>query len=400
MELITDTIHRYRQLYQEDPEVIVTAPGRINLIGEHTDYNNGYVLPIAIDREIIIVAGPRNDEMLCLHSVDYQEDVRVPLSKNVFDERPMWPNYLKGVAYILQQSGHRLRGANICIRGNIPIAAGLSSSGALETATTIALNYINKLDLSLRDIISISQRAESEFVGVLCGIMDQYVSVMGKKNHALFLDCRSLQSEYIPLEQNVQVIVCDTGIRRELARSEYNQRRKECVNAVKELSLISDRIQSLRDVTLEDFQKYMDKLSAISRRRALHVITENQRVLHSLSVLKRGNVAELGKYMTESHMSLRDNYDVSCKELDVFVDIAVGTEGVFGARMTGAGFGGSAICLVAEDKIDDLVERLRIEYPKYAGRSLTIYLPSSSDGASVRFLKQSAEFVQLRELIQ
>ena len=400
MELVTDTIQRYRQLYSEDPEVVVIAPGRVNLIGEHTDYNNGYVLPVAIDRNIIIAAGPRADEMLCLHSVDYQESVRIPLSKNIADERQFWSNYPRGVAHVLHNAGLRIKGVNMCIRGNIPIAAGLSSSGALEVASAIAFNFLYTLKLPAIELIKYSQKAETEYVRVLCGIMDQYVSVMGKKDHVLFLDCRSLDSEYVQFPEGVQLIICDTGVRRELAHSEYNQRREECNEAVRQLAKFKEGIQSLRDISLDEFQEYEPHISPVQRRRAKHVISENDRVLRGVDALKRNDMKEFGRHMFDSHRSLKDLYEVSSNELDVVVDIASESDGVYGARMTGAGFGGSAICLVAEEKIDELVQRLRIEYPKRVGRSLTIYLSSPENGATVQFPRLSDASILFTELLQ
>ena len=398
MELISDTIQRFRQLYREDPEIIVTAPGRVNLLGEHTDYNNGFVLPVAIDRNIIIAASRRSDEMLCMHTVDFQDSVRVLLTKNTFDDRQLWSNYPKGVAHVFWSNGFRTSGANFCIRGNIPTAAGLSSSAAIEIASAIAFRFLNELDLSVVDLIKFSQKAEIEFVGVHCGIMDQFVSVMGKKDHALFLDCMTLEHQHIPFPHNAQLIICDTGVKRELARSEYNQRKAECDEAARQLSLLKPDVKSLRDVSTEEFQEFEKSLTPLSRKRARHVLSENQRVLKSVDAMRRNDLREFGKYMVESHVSLRNDYEVSCKELDVFVDIATESDGVYGARMTGGGFGGCAICIVADDKIDELVDHLRTEYPRHAGKSLTIYLSSPNDGATVIFPKQSLTPVSFSHL--
>jgi galactokinase len=383
MELINDTTQRYRKIYGADPEIVVIAPGRVNLIGEHTDYNNGYVLPVAIDRQIIIAAGRRNDDALHLHTADLQSSVIIPLSNVVFDHSQLWTNYPAGVAHLFQVAGYPIGGANFCVRGNIPIAAGLSSSAAIEIASALAFRHLYNIKISILDLIKLAQRAEVEFVGVLCGIMDQFVSVMGKKHHALFLDCMTLEYQHIPCPQSIRLIICDTGMRRELVRSAYNQRKAECEEAVRQLSKQRPNVKSLRDLSIDEFQDIGKSLPSTLQKRSFHVITENERVLKCVRAMNENDLAELGKCMIESHMSLRDNYEVSCKELDAFVDIAMESEGVYGARMTGAGFGGSAICIVDEADIDSLVERLRVEYPKHAGRSLTIYLASTDDGAAI-----------------
>lgn len=383
MELILDTIRRYRQLFSVDPDVVITAPGRVNLIGEHTDYNDGYVLPVAIDRMIVIAAGRRADDALHLHSVDLQAMTILPLSDLAANRNQLWANYPAGVAHIFLTNGHTVGGANFCIRGNIPIAAGLSSSAAFEVASAIAFRQLNRLELPLRHCIKLAQRAEIEFVGLQCGIMDQFVSVMGKKGHAVFLDCLTLTHEYIPLPAGVRIVICDTGLRRELTLSAYNKRKAECMEAVKQLARHTSSIRSLRDITMEQFQTMGRFVTPTLKRRVHHVLSENERVLKSVEAMRRGDLHEFGKHMIDSHLSLRDNYEVSCRELDAFVDIAIEAEGVFGARMTGAGFGGSGVCLVAEQYIDDLVTRLRLEYPKQAGRSLTVYLAVAEDGAMI-----------------
>jgi len=383
MEIIADTIERYRRLFGTEPTIVATAPGRVNLVGEHTDYNDGFVLPVSIDRCIVIAAGPRSDDMLSLHTADLQASVSVPMSHLGGQADALWTNYPKGVAATLQSQGYRLRGANLCIRGNIPIAAGLSSSAALEVASALVFRELNNISLPAFRLIQIACAAERQFVGVHCGIMDQFVSVMGKKDHALFLDCRSLDFSYIPFPAGVRLVICDTGVRRELARSAYNQRRAECENAVREIAATLPDVHSLRDVTMERFHAIEESLTPVSRKRALHVISENARVIRSVAAMQAKDLSALGTLMIQSHISLCDNYQVSSRELDAFVDIATATDGVYGARMTGAGFGGSVICLVDETRLDGLVDRIRLEYPKIAGRSLTVYLAFPGDGAAL-----------------
>jgi galactokinase len=398
MELIRDTMERFRGLYGNEPSIVVTAPGRVNLIGEHTDYNQGFVLPFAIDRSIMIAASNRDDDQIHIHTVDLQSSISSSFSHLTFDSESLWSNYAIGVAAIFRRNGYALRGANFCLRGNIPIAAGLSSSAAIEVASAFALNHLNNLSISIIDLIKVAHAAETDFVGVHCGIMDQFVSVMGTKDHALFLDCRSLEYQHLPFPRGIRVIVCDTGVRRELARSAYNQRQAECGEAVCQLSKQFPKITSLRDVTREQLSSAERALAPILWKRVLHVVSENERVLMSVEAMKRNDLLLLGSLMTRSHESLRDNFEVSCKELDSFVEIALDTDGVYGARMTGAGFGGSAICLVADTGVDDLIEHLRTEYPRRAGRSLTVYLSSPSDGASVIFPRQSLAAISVAQL--
>ncbi|MBI4546572.1 MAG: galactokinase [Ignavibacteriae bacterium] len=383
MDLVTETIRQYRRCYGKDPILVVTAPGRVNLIGEHTDYNDGFVLPVAIDRHICIASAPRNDHIIKLHSVDFQSSVTVPLSNLTPNDQIRWVDYPKGVADQFLKRGYSLTGANFCIKGNIPIAAGLSSSAALEVASAITFRQLHQLQIGNLDLIKLAEKAEMEFVGVNCGIMDQLICVLGKKDHALFLDCKTLEYRYVPFPEGIDLVICDTGIRRELARSAYNKRREECVEAVRQLTTYRHGLTSLRDISSEEFEKVQQKLSPILRRRVLHVISENERVLRTSEAMKKNDVELLGKLMIDSHMSLRNNYEVSSKELDTIVDIAVETAGVFGARMTGAGFGGCAICIVAKEKTEELVERLNTEYPNRTSHSFAVFLTKPANGSAV-----------------
>jgi len=383
MNLFGDILYRYCQLYGTDPEVIIQAPGRVNLIGEHTDYNDGYVLPVAIDKYIVVAAGKRKDMQFHLHTVDFQKTIEVPISCPEYDEDALWSNYPKGVASILLSEGFTVGGANFCFRGNVPIAAGLSSSAAIEVATVLAFARLNRLDLSLREVVRIARKAETDFVGVQCGIMDQFVSVFGKKNMALFLDCKTLDYKYVHIPEQVALVVFDTGVRRELPHSAYNRREAECEDALRQISKLFKPLRSLREISLHDFESVERALTPTARKRARHVISENERVLQGVNLLEKNDVQGFGKLMFESHWSLQHEYEVSCHELDTFVDIAKESEGVLGARMTGAGFGGSAIALVENDALDDFVKRVRKEYPKRASHSLTIYLPLIANGAAI-----------------
>lgn len=383
MELLEDTVGRFRKMFGSEPTVVAAAPGRVNLIGEHTDYNEGFVLPLAIDRHIIIAAGPRPDRLLRLHSVDLQQSITASLDALQPDPGARWSHYPIGVAAVLRERGLPPAGANFCIRGNIPMASGLSSSAALEVASALVFRRLNGFDLSLQGLAGIARAAETDFVGVQCGIMDQFISLMGRKDHALFLDCRDLTYAHVPFPPGARLVVCDSGVRRELANSAYNLREAECEDAVRAIARRSPGVASLRDISPEQLLRSAGLLSPVSRRRAEHVVTENERVLKSVEAMKRNDLPLLGRLMTESHVSLRDRYEVSCSELDALVEIANSTPGVFGARMTGAGFGGSAVCLVAADRLDPLIDHLRAEYPKRVGRSLTITIAAPSDGASL-----------------
>lgn len=383
MELIRDTIARFKNAFDCEPELVITAPGRVNLLGEHTDYNEGFVLPVAIDRRIILAISLRDDEEVHLHAVDLLRTVKTSLKAIRFNSDNLWVNYPLGVLWMFMKRGVRLQGMNISFRGTIPMGTGLSSSAAIEVACALAISQALHLSISTIELINLARQSEVEFVGVNCGVMDQFVSIMGKKHNAVFLDCRSLQHDYIHCPPGLKLVVCDTGIRRELAHTEYNRRILECRIAAEYFSKKNPGVTSLRDVSIDDFLRWGQGLDLVIRNRAKHVIYENDRVRKGAEALQRCDLSEFGKLMIDSHVSLRDCYEVSCNELDEFVDLAITVEGVYGARMTGAGFGGCGICLVDEQKIENLVDHLREEFPKVAGRSLTIYIASVEDGAKI-----------------
>ena len=384
-------------------DVVARVPGRVNLIGGHLDYHEGVVLPLAIDRGLAIYARRRPDTVVRVYSEAVPLEVEFDL--RAAERHPAaLAQYCQGAVAALSRGYSCASGCDAFITGDLPMGRGLSSSSALVVGFIGILARLSGHTLTPMDIAELGNDAEHWF-GTTGGIMDQYTITHGRQGHAILIDFRSLTHAYVPMPESAVVVVADTGSAHYQLDSPFSQRRREAEAGLQVLKSLYPGITALRDVTpdlLADHQSALMRVdpSGTFLRRCRHVVTEIARVETAVTALRGGDVDRFGALMSASHASLRDNYDVSCKELDVFVDIAVGTEGVFGARMTGAGFGGSAICLVAEDKIDDLVERLRIEYPKYAGRSLTIYLPSSNDGASVRFLKQSADFVQLRELIQ
>jgi galactokinase len=380
--LIASVATAYRAEFQTSPRVVAAAPGRVNLIGEHTDYNDGFVLPVAIDRHIAVAAGPRTDGCLAVHSVLHDSVVTAPLSLDRPGREGAWSNYVKGVAHLLIQHGVHFSGANLSIVGAIPPEAGLSSSAALELATCGALLALAGTTLSVREQIELCQQAEHDFAGVQCGIMDQFASALGRRGHAMFLDCRSLETRHVPIPAGIDLIVCHTGIRRPLMVSAYNTRRAECRRALQECSSLPAPPASLRDLSQESLAGIIPAMTTLSAKRAKHVVTENARVLQAVAALEHNDLSEFGKLMYQSHLSLKNDYEVSCTELDAMVDICAEGEGVYGARMTGAGFGGSAICLVAQESTDELVERLEREYPKMTAHTPLILRCAPEDGAT------------------
>ena len=382
-DLVAQTVQAFKAKFGDTPSYIASAPGRVNLIGEHTDYNNGYVFPVAINRKTVIAATPRSDRNLVLHADNFSAFVEVSLDHLERSREQSWSNYSKGVASLLQESGKLLTGANLLIRSDIPSGAGLSSSAALEMATAFALLALNNVGIPAPEIIHLCHDAEFEFVGVHCGIMDQFISCMGRKNHALFLDCQTLQYEHVPIPTGCSLVVCDTGVKRQLAASEYNIRRQQCSEGAQQFSYVLESIKTLRDVSVKQFEKHQERLGDVIRKRCRHVVHENERVLQSVAALKKNNLSEFGKLMYQSHMSLKNDYEVSCAELDAVVDICAEVDGVYGARMTGAGFGGAAICFVASEHADAVVKRLQLEYPQKTGRRPAIQVCTIEDGAKV-----------------
>lgn len=383
-DLITATAQAFKDRFGSFPTHVSSAPGRVNLIGEHTDYNNGYVFPVAINRRTVIAASPRSDRILHIHAHNFNSSVEESLDRLEHTKEHSWSNYIKGVASMLQESSKKLTGATLLINSDVPNSAGLSSSAALEMASAYALLALNGIAMDPRDIITICHNAEFEFVGVHCGIMDQFVSCMGKKNHALFLDCDSLRYEHVQIPSGCKLVVCDTGVKRHLATSEYNIRRQQCSEGAHQFSYVLPSVKTLRDISVNQFEQHKGKLGDIIRKRCRHVIYENERVLLSVAALKKNDLSEFGKLMYQSHMSLKNDYEVSCIELDAVVDICAEVEGVYGARMTGAGFGGAAICLVESTQADEVVEKLQYEYPRKTNHKPLIQICTIEDGAQVK----------------
>ena len=356
------------------------APGRVNLIGEHTDYNDGFVMPAALNFSTFVSISQPSDGKLEIFSENFHESVSVDLTAR---PRPRgdWSDYVVGVALMLQAAGYTVRGARLNIRGEVPIGSGLSSSAAIEVATACALVAISEINIDRVELAKLCRRAENEFVGARVGIMDQFVSLHGQAKKALLLDCRSLDYELLPLSQEAHLVVCNTMVKHELASSEYNQRREECEAGVKHLAQVLPHITALRDVTLEQLEAYGKDLPDVIYRRCRHVITENERVLKAGDALKRHDLAEFGWLMYESHRSLRDDYEVSCPELDIMVDLASRIEGVYGARMTGGGFGGCTVNLVTNEHVAEFKRAIAAGYEQKTKLKPEIFVCETADGA-------------------
>lgn len=379
MTQVDELRSQFKQLYEHDP-AIYRAPGRVNLIGEHTDYNDGFVLPTAIDLFTWVAIAPRDDRMVSVHSANLEQSVEQNLDATPRAANREWSSYVFGVTAVLERVGHPLKGANLLIRGEVPIGAGVSSSAALEVASGFALLANSGLTIDLRKLAVACQKAENEFVGVQSGIMDQLASACCKKDHALLLDCRSLEFRNIPLPSDIQLIICNTMVKRELASSAYNTRRAECDEGVRILAQRFPGIRALRDVTMAQLESCSSALPSIVYKRCCHVVSEDERVMEAAKALEGNRIDDLGKLMAESHRSLRDDYEVSCKELDTMVDLANEVDGVRGARMTGAGFGGCTINLVDSGAVAEFQRHISREYERRIGIKPDIYVCRAADG--------------------
>ena len=373
----------FAQIYGREPRLF-HAPGRVNLIGEHTDYNGGFVLPMAIERETIVAAAAREDRKICVRSMNLNEAGEIDLDAPEQKLRGSWLDYVEGVARILERRNlARLCGADMLISSNVPTGAGLSSSAALEIAIGLALSEISGQTIEKVQLALAGQAAEHEFVGAKVGIMDQYISALGKKGHALLIDCRSLEAVQVPFTNDeTAIVICNSKVEHELAGSEYNTRRAECEQAVEILQKFLPEITQLRDVSVADYEKHANHLPEIISKRCRHIVTENQRTLNAVRALKKDDLKEFGRLMFLSHESLRDDYQVSCRELDLLVEIASGCQGVLGARMTGGGFGGSTVNLVRREYLADFIEKVSKEYFNRTQIETDIYVSGTADGAS------------------
>lgn len=360
---------------------IYRAPGRVNLIGEHTDYNEGLVMPAAIDFSTLVAISAREDHKIVVRSENFAETIELDLDHPPERGRGHWSDYPFGVAVKLKQAGQCLRGANILVRGEVPIGSGLGSSAAIEVATGYALLDVCGANIDRLALAKLCQQAENEFVGMRCGLMDQFISCFGQAGHVLMFDCRLLDYKLLALPAYVKLVICNTMVKHELAASEYNARRAECEEGVRRLAQQLPHVRSLRDVTIDDLEQFGGQFPGLISKRCRHVVSENARVLAAAAALEREDLRAFGQLMRESHRSLRDDYEVSCSELDLMMETANKAEGVFGARMTGGGFGGCTVNLVQSDSVAAFREVVAKGYAKATGREPEIYVCTAAQGA-------------------
>ncbi|GAB3539411.1 galactokinase [Pontibacter brevis] len=379
--MINEISQKFRELYKEVPTVF-RSPGRVNLIGEHTDYNNGFVLPAAINKEIFFALAPNNTTTFRVHSFNLGESAEFDLTQ-VQPSDVSWANYLLGVVAQLQKADYKVPGFDLVFGGNVPIGAGLSSSAAVECGIAFGLNEVFDFGIDKFTLVKMAQKAEHEYAGVMCGIMDQFASMFGKENHAIKLDCRSLEYEYYNLAmQDYRIVLCDTQVKHSLASSEYNTRRKECEAGVAILQQYYPEVQSLRDAKLDMLAQHQQEFDPVVYRRCTYVVSENNRVEAACADLEKGDMKSFGDRMYASHAGLQHDYEVSCPELDFLVEQARGSEAVLGARMMGGGFGGCTINLVKVEALEDFVQQMEKEYQEQFNVQLKTYIAEIVDGSS------------------
>jgi galactokinase len=373
----------FEAFYGTRPQIF-TAPGRVNLIGEHTDYNDGFVMPSAIGFSTSVAIAPRSDGKLAIRSEEFPQAFEFEAGNLPQKRAGAWCDYVLGVALMLEQMGHHLGGASVLVQGEVPVGAGLSSSAALEVASALALMSLNGVQIPLPEVAKLGQRAENEFIGAHVGIMDQFVSCLGKAGHALLLDCRSLDFKLVPIPESVQLVICNTMVKHEHASGEYNRRRAECEEGVRILSQWYPGVRALRDVSLEQLGSHTKDVPDVVYKRCLHVVEENQRVLQGAKRLEDGDLRGFGELMRQSHRSLRDLYEVSCRELDLMVEMAEGLSGCWGGRMTGGGFGGCTVNLVNAADAQSFAVEISERYRRSTGIKPDVYVCSAADGAAAR----------------
>ena len=383
-ELRKQIREKFEKRFQEKP-ILFRSPGRVNIIGEHTDYNQGFVLPAAIDKAVYIGISQRNDDVISLYSEEFKEAFQTKVEE-VAPTPKGWPNYILGVVDQLNKKGYRISGFNLNIDGDVPIGSGLSSSAAVECVTAFALNRLFLLDIPKKELAFIAQKAEHEFAKVRCGIMDQFASVFGRKDHVIKLDCQSLEYEYVPLKlEGYKIVLLNTNVKHSLSSSEYNTRRQQCEAGVALVKRQHSSVNSLRDVTIEMLDQFVKPKDELVYRRCKYVVEENLRLLTACEDLKNGHAEDLGQKMFQTHDGLSREYEVSCKELDFLVDAVRTHPDVLGARMMGGGFGGCTINLIKEGAIDHLIERLSQCYKEKMGLELSAYVAQTDNGTSEVF---------------
>ncbi|MFO7815049.1 MAG: galactokinase [Halanaerobiales bacterium] len=361
-----------------------SAPGRVNLIGEHTDYNNGFVLPMAIDKRIYAYLQLRDDKRIKLYSIDFDLFFKTATSELKYNEKNNWSNYIIGVVSELKKEGYNPQGFNMVFTGDIPIGAGLSSSAALEVVTAFGLDDLNNYKIEPVEMALISQKAENNFVGVNCGIMDQYISALGEKDNALLIDCESYEYKRVPLkDKKYEILIIDSKVERGLVDSEYNKRREQCHNVVNFFkNNVGEEVQTLRDININELFRYEQKLNDLDYKRAAHVLTENRRVLKFSEYLENKEYKKAGNLMYASHLSLKEEYEVSTEELDFLVKKALELKNVLGARMTGAGFGGCTVNLIKSSDKDQIIESLKQSYLNEYNKEPDFYYSRPAKGVA------------------
>ena len=368
--------------YHQQPTLVVRAPGRVNLIGEHTDYNDGFVLPVAVDRAAWLAVVPHDEPWTTVRALDMHGDEKTFPVDRIPSSDGGWSDYPMGVVWALLKRGMQPIGIKSVLSSDVPVGAGMSSSAAVELAFAYSWNVLGDLKINLPDLALLCQLAENKYVGVNCGIMDQMISACGKAGHAMMLDTRSLDRDYFSMPEGVAILVADSMVRRSLSGSEYNIRRAQCEQAVSILAEDLPNVTALRDVSVADLEKHQQKIPDIVYRRARHVVTENDRVLRLSRKLSQGKLDEVGELLVQGHISLRDDYEVSIAELDTLVATAIEVEGCFGARLTGAGFGGCIIALVAEDAVPEVENHITRVYTQKYDQSPNVYVTRPDDGVS------------------
>ena len=381
-------IQQFQELYKGEGEIrSYFAPGRVNLIGEHTDYNGGHVFPCALTLGTYGIVRSRSDRKLRFYSANFERlgVIETSLDELVPDPKANWTNYPKGVMWAFEKRGYKLtHGLDILIYGNIPNGSGLSSSASLEVLTGVILKDTYGFDVSMVDIALIGQDSENNFNGCNCGIMDQFASAMGKKDHAIFLDTNTLHYEYAPVVlEDAKIVITNSKVKHSLVDSAYNDRRNECETALKELKA-AVKIESLGELTEEEYEAHKDVIKdAVRQKRAKHAVYENQRTIRAVEALKNQDVELFGKLMNASHESLRYDYEVSCKDIDILVDLAQAMPGVLGSRITGGGFGGCTVSIVKNDAVDTFISEIGKTYQEKVGHEAEFYVVDIGDGAGV-----------------
>lgn len=380
-DLIQNVKVSFEQVLGYAPSHIVQAPGRVNLIGEHTDYNDGFVLPCAIDYQTVAAAAKREDNLIRIVSVDYANAVdEFDITQDItFQQDKMWANYIRGVVKCLRRRGYQFTGADISVSGNVPQGAGLSSSAALEVVIGQTFKALYNLEISQAEIALNGQQAENEFVGCNCGIMDQMISAEGRENHAMLLDCRSLDAQAVPMPEDLAVVIINSNKKRGLVESEYNTRREQCEEAARIFG-----VKALRDVTIRQFNDKAPELDEVIAKRARHVITENDRTVEAAQALRAYDIKRMGELMAESHASMRDDFEITVKEIDTLVEMVKGVIGdQGGVRMTGGGFGGCIVALIPPVLVDEVKATVEAKYQAETGLKASIYVCQAKEGAGL-----------------